>query len=88
MARQDPVGGPLYLSSETIEKKTLEGKISPDTLAQMIRADVTIPHLLSASITIGSVAEYYGSLQAVFDALGIGAKVSGIIQPESPTFTM
>lgn len=69
---------------DVIDKKTLDGKVSPETLAQMIRANVTIPHLLSASTTVSSVDDYVGSLQRVFDALGVEQSVARLIQPQQP----
>jgi hypothetical protein len=67
---------------DAIDKKTLDGKVSAETLAQMIRAGVTIPHLLSASTTIGSAEDFYGSLQRIYDALDIHQDVAVVTQPE------
>lgn len=72
----------LTFQPDAIDKGLLDGKVSPELLAQMIRARVTIPHLLSASITVGNIDEYMEILQRVLDALGIEKKVSSIIQPE------
>ena len=67
---------------DVIDKRTLDGKVSAETLAQMIRADVTIPHLLSASTTIGSVEDFYSNLQRIYDALEIDKDVAAVVQPE------
>lgn len=66
---------------EAIERADIANKVSADVLAQMVRAGVTVPHLLSASFTVGSVEEYIAPLQRLFDALGIDEKVSVVVQP-------
>lgn len=71
-------------SPDAIDKKALDGKISPDTLSQMIRADVTIPHLLSASTTVSSAADYFGALQHVFDTLGIRRSATALAPARIP----
>lgn len=67
---------------ECIERSTIDRYVSSEALAQMISANLTIPHLLSAGQTVGSVDEYYSSLQRVFDTLQIGMKVAKVVQPE------
>lgn len=66
---------------EAIDKNDIANKVPAEVLAQMIRAGVTVPHLLSASFIVGNVEEYLAPLQRIFDALGIGKKVAVVIQP-------
>lgn len=69
---------------DAIDKKALDGKISPDTLSQMIRADVTIPHLLSASTTVSSAGDYFSALQQIFDTLGIRQSATALVPVREP----
>lgn len=71
---------------EAIDKNVLVGKVSPEVLAQMIRAQVTVPHFLSASITVGNPDEYLEILQRLFNALAIPQKVSSLVQTK-PQYT-
>lgn len=66
---------------ESIEANVLDGKVAPRVLAQMIKANVSIPQLLGASVTVGSTKEYLGVFDNLFSILGIGAKSADVIQP-------
>jgi len=66
---------------DSIEPKVLEGKVAPRVLSQMIKARVSIPQLLGASITIGSAKEYLTIFNDLFSILDIAAKPESIIQP-------
>jgi hypothetical protein len=66
---------------DSIEPSALEGKVPPRVLSQMIKANVSIPQLLGASITVGSPKEYLTVFDSVFDVLAIGAEPSEVIQP-------
>ena len=67
---------------DSIGPKVLEGKVHPKVLAQMIQAKVSIPQLLGASITVGSVTEYLAVFDSVFTTLEIPLKPGNVIQPE------
>ena len=66
---------------DRIDAKTLEGKVPPKVLSQMIQAKVSIPQLLGVSFTVGSVSEYLGVFEKLFDTLGISSPPGAIIQP-------
>ncbi|MGV3513332.1 MAG: hypothetical protein ACO1OX_15125 [Novosphingobium sp.] len=72
---------------ETIEKKALDGRVSSEALSQLIKAGVTVPHYISASISVGSPDDYLTVLQTLFDGLGIAKKVVAIVQPPAPYAT-
>lgn len=66
---------------DSIDPKVLEGKVHPRVLSEMIKAKVSIPQLLGASITVGSVTEYLAVFTNVFKVLGIPLKPEKVIQP-------
>lgn len=66
---------------DKIDAKALEGKVPPKVLSQMIQAEVSIPQLLGVSITVGSVPEYLGVFDKLFDTLGITTPPGTTIQP-------
>jgi hypothetical protein len=66
---------------DAIGPKTLEGKVPPRVLSQMIHAKVSIPQLLGASITVGSVDEYLTVFDNLFEMLEIKSKPNNLIQP-------
>lgn len=73
---------------DAIDKDALQGKVSAETLSQMIREDVSIAHLLSASTTVSSVRDYFAGLQQVLDALGITRTASKIVPARPPMPTL
>jgi hypothetical protein len=66
---------------DSIEPKVLEGKVPARVLSQMIKANVSIPQLLGASITIGSTKEYLAIFEDLFRLLEIPLKPDNVIQP-------
>jgi hypothetical protein len=66
---------------ESIEPKVLDGKVPARVLSQMIKANVSIPQLLGASITVGSTKEYLTIFDDLFNILKIPTKPDAAIQP-------
>lgn len=66
---------------ESIEPDILTKKVPSRVLAQMIKANVSIPQFLGANFTVGSTQDYLSVFSDVFRVLGIGQKPDQAIQP-------
>lgn len=66
---------------DSIDPKVLERKVPGRILSQMIRANVSVPQFLGASITIGSPGEYLAVFEDLFRALEINRKPADVIAP-------
>lgn len=59
---------------DSIDSKVLERKVPGRILSQMIRANVSVPQFLGASITIGSTGDYLAVFDELFKTLDINRK--------------
>ncbi|MBP33174.1 hypothetical protein [Methylobacterium sp.] len=66
---------------DSIDRQVLEGKVQPKVLSDMIKAKVSIPQLIGASVSIGSLTDYTAAFDQLFLKLGIERKTENLIQP-------
>lgn len=64
---------------DSIDSKVLERKVPGRILSQMIRANVSVPQFLGASITIGSTGDYLAVFDELFKTLDINRKPADVI---------
>ncbi|WP_145984589.1 hypothetical protein [Methylobacterium aquaticum] len=59
---------------EAIDRQSLDGKVHPKVLPEMIKANVSIPQLLGVSFTVGSFVEYVSVFDKLFNVLSLGSE--------------